>query len=286
VLISESCICCGERADLDRNPAILMPFLASRIFGWEPIEIEASWNLATVPVGRGYSICNTVLCRKCDAVYLDMRFNDEELSRLYNNYRDDEYVAERERYEPGYRARNSNIISGISYRDKVEKFVLDFTELPIRRRILDYGGDTGINTPFRESSEVILYDISSSDKRLPLETADSDHTYFDLVVLANVIEHVGDPLALLTDVSRFMSKSTVLYIETPLEILMEEAEQNGRPPSIISKRHWHEHVNFFSKKSLLKLFERARLDVVAETRLNENAWGNWNYFQSFLLMKS
>ena len=66
---------------------------------------------------------------------------------------------------------------------------------------------------------------------------------------------------------------------------MEDSEQSGVKPDLNNKRHWHEHVSFFSHKSLECLFKRSRLEIVSHTRFKENAWGNWNFFQAFILKK-
>ena len=90
-----------------------------------------------------------MLCSKCNFVFLDIRFSDKELSNLYNNYRGVKYTKLREKYEKNYEKRNRDLIKGITYLDEVEKFILKNTKLPLS--ILDWGGDTGKNTPFKKS---------------------------------------------------------------------------------------------------------------------------------------
>ena len=89
-----------------------MPFVAKRIFNWEPVTIDRSWGLETIPEGKLYPLCNSLICRVCGFVYLDMRFSDSEMEALYRGYRDESYVSERERFEPGYAARNLRIMAG------------------------------------------------------------------------------------------------------------------------------------------------------------------------------
>jgi hypothetical protein len=111
-LIATSCVCC-EGQNLDKSPAILMPFVAHRAFGWAPVTIDESWGLKTVSEGLAYSLCNSLLCRDCGLVFLDIRFDNEALSRLYADYRGEDYIHLRDTYEPGYRSRNDDLQQGI-----------------------------------------------------------------------------------------------------------------------------------------------------------------------------
>jgi hypothetical protein len=63
-----------------------------------------------------------------------------------------------------------------------------------------------------------------------------------------------------------MSPDTVLYIEVPYEELVREQESSGRLH--LKKKHWHEHVNFFTEKSLASLVKRAGMEVLAIERLS------------------
>ncbi len=108
--IASRCICCdGDR--LHKSPAILMPFVAKRVFDWEPVEITSDWGMKTLRVGMAYPLCNSLQCRDCGALFLDIRFSDAEMARLYSGYRDAEYTALRERFEPGYAALNTALAS-------------------------------------------------------------------------------------------------------------------------------------------------------------------------------
>lgn len=123
--IATECVCCGS-ALLKKSPAILMPFVAHRVFDWRPVEVDESWGLNTIKNGHAYSICNSLCCNDCGLLFLDIRFSDEELSYLYRNYRDAEYTDLRESYEPGYKARNNLLIKEVNYMPDVEEFLKPF----------------------------------------------------------------------------------------------------------------------------------------------------------------
>jgi SAM-dependent methyltransferase len=269
--IARACVCCGS-THLTASPAILMPFVAHRALGWQPVEIDESWGLTTIRQGMAYSICNTLQCQDCGLIFLDIRFSPTELGALYADYRGADYVALRERYEPGYALRNVGFDAAIGHIQKVEEFLAPL--LPLEPRILDWGGNTGLNTPFAGRRELChVYDISdkpvlSGVQHVDIKTALA--TPYDLVVCSHVLEHVPYPADLVTELRKTMKTDTILYIEVPHEDLMRS--QDGANPGP-KKRHWHEHINFFSHQSLLQLISHCGLDVVAANELHIVAEG-------------
>lgn len=259
--VATTCVCCGH-AQLQRSPAVLMPFIAHRVYNWEPALIDESWALQTIPSGHAYALCNSLLCSQCDLLFLDIRFSEREMARLYRNYRDEAYTTLRDHYEPGYRARNDGIALGVSYMREVEAFLQP--QLPDLISILDWGGDTGVNTPFKgnAANTVHLYDISDAEttdgvRKVSREVAAQNH--YDLIICSNVLEHVSKPRQVLAEIKANMTPITVLYIEVPLERLVKEY---GKGTELLAKkRHWHEHVNFFSKESLEALVESVGLSL-------------------------
>ncbi len=260
-LIATACVCCGS-SSLIKAPAVLMPFVAHRAFGWTPVSIDSSWGLQTIPEGRAYSVCNSLHCPDCGLIFLDIRFDDGALSRLYAGYRGEEYTRLRDTYEPGYRLRNDGLQDGITYLDEVERFLLPL--LPKTLSVLDWGGDTGVNTPFKHGSNCLhVFDISDVSlvpgiSRVNLEGALA-HRY-DLVVCSNVLEHTPYPLATLSKIIKVMDKNSVLYLEVPHEVLMRTRATGHERLS--AKRHWHEHVNFFTDKAVQHLVQGSGLEII------------------------
>jgi hypothetical protein len=269
---ARACVCCGS-THLDASPAILMPFVAHRALGWQPVEIDESWGLVTIRPGMAYSICNTLHCQDCGLLFLDIRFSPTELGALYADYRGQDYVALRERYEPGYARRNVGFDSAIGHLHEVEKFLAP--HLPAAPRILDWGGNTGRNTPFADSRVLChVYDISdkpvlSGVQRVDIKTALASP--YDLVVCSHVLEHVSYPADLVTELRKTMKTNTVLYIEVPHEDLMRNSTDGANPG--LKKRHWHEHINFFSHQTMLQLISHSGLDLVAANELHVVAEG-------------
>ncbi|MGK9049003.1 class I SAM-dependent methyltransferase [Stutzerimonas chloritidismutans] len=257
--IATQCVCCGKR-ELQSSPAILMPFVTHRVFGWRPVVIDETWGLRTIANGHAYSICNSLYCESCEFLFLDIRFTDDELSRLYRDYRGHEYVALREHYEPGYEQRNENLKNCAPYTDQVEDFISPY--LTGKPRILDWGGDTGKNSPFREENEFLhIYDISQMDVVPDARSVSKEETLswkYDLIVCSEVLEHTPYPSDMLMDIRERMGEQTILYVEVPHEFVM----QSDMRSKVEQKKHWHEHINFFSLRALGNLLAACDFYVV------------------------
>lgn len=282
--IATQCVCCG-RENLKGSSAVPMPFVAHRAFGWEPVVIDESWGLTTIKNGNAYSICKSLFCNDCGFLFLDIRFSDDELSNLYRDYRGVEYNYLREYYEPGYTERNDNLNAGIGYIGDIEKFLQPHLSFPIT--ILDWGGDTGKNTPFKSNNECLdIYDISNKNvikgaRIVSKDTAQSKK--YKLIVCSNVLEHIPYPSDLLSDIIKTMDIESVLYIEVPLEnvVLSNKSDLH------LHKKHWHEHINFYSENSLRLLIQNVGLEVVDLKRLKATAGSKSSFlFQVACRLKS
>jgi hypothetical protein len=242
-----------------------MPFVAHRTFGWEPVTIDNTWGLSTIKNGKAYSICKSLYCDDCGLLFLDIRFSENELSNLYEDYRGKEYNQLREKYEQGYTLRNINLNAGITYIKDIEDFLISHLIFPIS--ILDWGGDTGKNTPFKDKTETFdIYEISNKKvidgaKRVSKKEVNSKK--YKLIVCSNVLEHVPYPSDLLSDIIKSMDKESILYIEVPIE----SVTLNHQSDLHILMKHWHEHINFYSEKSLYSLVENVGLEVKEFKRL-------------------
>jgi hypothetical protein len=201
---------------------------------------------------------------------------------LYSGYRDEAYTAVRERFEPGYRARNQIYVDGSSYIPQVERLLAPF--VPPAPKILDWGGDTGLNSPFRARNSLLhIYDISDKPVvygALRVDKAIASAIAYDLIVSSNVLEHLPFPVDALREIGEFMSADTVLYIEVPHEALMRS--NPGATDLYIKRKHWHEHVNFFSEASLRPLLNASGLQPLCICELEVNAGGGVAYMLSMI----
>lgn len=255
-----------------------MPFVAHRTFGWEPVEITDDWGLRTIKNGMAYSICNSVQCSNCELLFLDIRFNENEMNSLYVGYREKQYTELREKYEPGYKEKNDGLNSGIHYIPDIEQFLSPHLTFPVS--ILDWGGDTGKNTPFKTCNTLLhVYDISSKpvivNGAKNIDKLTAINTQYDLIVCSNVLEHVPYPTEIVLDIKNSMKRDTVLYIEIPQEDLIRTADTKTDLHE--KKKHWHEHINFYTEKSIEKLITRCGLSIIDFKQLEATAGGNSSY---------
>jgi len=259
--VATQCICCRS-ARLSSSPAIIMPFVSHRALNNPPVQIDESWGLRTVPNGTAHSICKSLLCEDCGVVFLDVRFSDLELSRLYADYRGTEYTALRDHYEPGYQALNEKLSAGGNYSEIVEKFLKPHIHDLNETTILDWGGDTGSNTPFRRSAKSIdIYDLSDKaviPEARRVDKALAQRSKYSLVVCMQVLEHTPYPIDVLHDITMTMDSRSILYLEVPCEELI----YSGIARPHVRKKHWHEHINFFSEKSLDELVRACNLHTL------------------------
>lgn len=260
VWIADSCIACGSHS-LMVNPAILMPFIAHRALNWGPVQIDKSWNLNDIETGTAYTRVNTLACDECGTIFVDLRLGDTQMNRLYDHYRGKDYVRTRARFEPHYKQRNKLFDKPYKHIPKVEAKIKKWIGVP--GSILDWGGGSGLNTPFRQTvKQIYCSDISGEDLQpgVRIFSRETSPDVFGLVVCCQVLEHVSSPLDILTELKTYMDKSSFLYLDFPFEKLMQSDE--GSREKIKQKRHWHEHINFFSEAGIKKLIKYAGLDLV------------------------
>ena len=266
VTIARHCICCGG-ARLERSPAVLMPFVAKRVFGHEPVEITAAWGLRDLQPGMAYSLCNSLQCQDCGALFLDFRFGDDELAALYRNYRDAEYNEQRIRFEPGFAGVIAHYRRRAAYLAEVEAWLAP--RLPKQPAVLDWGGDTGINSPFLGRTRLLhVHDISGVDTVPGAQRVSAEQVQqqaYDLVVCSEVLEHVPHPLDMVRCLLPALRPQSLLYVEVPHEALVRQ--HPGSLQLAPLKRHWHEHVNFFTETAISRLLERGGFQVLDSLHL-------------------
>ena len=282
--ISKHCVACGSK-EIRRSPAILMPFMAARIFGWEPADVTEAWGMRDLKPGTAYSVCSSMMCDDCGMLFLDMRFDGEEMGALYDDYRGEAYSRLRDRFEPGYAARNAILLDGSPYLRTVEAFLA--SHVPVRPRVLDWGGDSGVNTPFRETAALHhIYDISGRpviDGAEIVALADIRGDDYDLIVFANVLEHVANPREAMAEIAAAMTPSTTLYVEVPHEDVVRLIEAPA--DRLERKKHWHEHINFFTTQALDALFADVGLRTVERISHQVSAGGKDSHVFSIVARK-
>jgi hypothetical protein len=258
--IRNECPAC-QLTNLDSQPAILMPFIANRVFGWDTALIDASWQLNDIPRGNLTFGCKTLYCNNCQTTFLDMGFDDDEMSRLYSGYRSLQYNQMRVMYEPSYALRSAGLNLGYEYLQYVEQHISEHLNSPINS-VFDWGGGNGMNTPFKDTASICIYDPSGqatvSGKREVIKSVQlANQCIYDLFVSMNVLEHLPSPLDSLRSVIDLV-KADLYYFEVPFEKFALPADPINNS-FWKQKRHWHEHINCFTPQSLKLLISNSGL---------------------------
>lgn len=207
------------------------------------------------------------LCRRCFFIQTRTCFHQDDIMRLYLDYRSPSYNQERILYEPSYASIADDVGQHeveIHTRTAALKDFLNQNLTPNRAfTILDYGGSDGKFVPDFPGKKFV-YEISDIDP-IPGVTrikSESDLSQYSLVLLAHVIEHVPHPLDLVRKVTSYIEPGGYLYLETPQEIADDDRNRflHGASPFDIAI---HEHINSYCKSAVTGLLESAGLNIVA-----------------------
>jgi hypothetical protein len=251
----------------------MTPFLAERI-----------WDRESFPI-------KLAECSHCGFAFFNPRLEAGEEKRLYAEYRGEGYQQMRFRHEPWYTESFNRQLSAeevmVFRRQLLASILAKYANPGAVRSVLDFGGDGGQLIQDMPASSKYVYDISGVPKRNGIiglnAFSDCRARSYDLVVCSNVLEHVSFPKQIVSQITQLASSSTLIYLDVPLESPLS--------PSSVFKRMcqtlvlcglrirdaltllrpgmfylMHEHVNFFSVKSLSALAESMGIRVVATGR--------------------
>jgi hypothetical protein len=259
------CPVCHTLIEGKGKRARVAPFVARRVWGKTSLPAEL------------YS------CPDCLLQFFMPRIPIHGEQRLYANYRDADYLRERNECEPWYDTKENRRLDACGGTGRLALWcaeirnALGYVELDDRDEIfLDYGGGRGYLLSLITRGTRYLYDIS--DNRLPsgvirLQKEDlRDHEY-NVILCTGLLEHISSPVSLLHGIATLMCSYTRLYLEVPVGISSPERRRQQflqlawqRPkiawellrPGGLSC--WmHEHINFFNNVSLATAISRSGL---------------------------
>lgn len=280
--MADHCICCGGK-HLAAAPAVLMPFISKRVFDYDLITIDDGFGLNDLHPGAAYMLCKSIQCQDCSVIFLNIRFSDEQMHSLYSGYRDEQYVQQRLSFEPSYSGVINHFSTRESYISDVEKWLKSY--LPENPAVLDWGGGSGINTVFLgKSSKIEVLDPSDAPLVEGALRADLDKQCsnpYDLIACCQVLEHVPYPTYVLKQIREVMKPATLLYVEVPLENFMFDHKDDSQ--AYLFKKHWHEHINFFSEKSMISLICASGFSIIDSTVISIDVGWKKSRVMGFLL---
>jgi SAM-dependent methyltransferase len=262
----ENCPLCGSRAqqmlsDLAFDEAPLAPFLEGFYGGrLAPAELAS---------GRYRIQC----CDECDFIFQDRILDDAGMQRLYQDWVDQASSLQKKRFAKANRF--------LQYAGQVKTLTRLFDKPPQQTRVLDYGMGWGYWCRMVQAHgfDVRGYELSASRREharelgVPvmdeLEQADVE---FDFIYANQVFEHLPDPKQALHELCRYLHADGIVYLRVPDgRDVARHLRQGGWSPGL-DAIHPLEHINCFTRATLIQLGASAGLQPVqAPLRLE---WGS------------
>lgn len=268
---AEACVICGGVFSRQRR-GVVTPFLAHRIWHRRPFPVQLSE------------------CGECGFLFFDGRLEPAEEKALYSGYRGPEYQKMRYSFEPWYTEKFNVALSCAEsfqrrtaslkalFRDRLRLSGRTFTN------VLDFGGDRGdLIADLVPASRRFVYDISGVESVPGVEALrtleECRRHHFDLIVISNVLEHVGSPRDVVAQVASISGPETLFFDEVPLESVtdlrtrLKRIAQAGvlavtRPAvamQVIGSGMFnvmHEHVNYFNSRAHNRLMDVSGFKVL------------------------
>jgi len=275
------CRNCGRSVLQDIGPiGRVEPFFLKRVFGMElraatstsPLK-QMIRDLAKLPMpflSRVHSLFSFVelqICSHCSFIQTKIPFHEEDIMRLYVDYREPSYVRERIQYEPTYATIAAAVGQGeVEVRTRttaLNAFLRSALPSTDSLTMLDYGGSDGRFMPSLPGAKFI-YEVSKLDP-LPGITrinSESELGTYSIVLLAHVTEHVVHPLNLVRKLRSYVEPGGYLYIETPQDVT--DQQRNGLLQGTLKMQIGiHEHINYYCVPAVSGLLESAGFTVAA-----------------------
>jgi SAM-dependent methyltransferase len=191
----------------------------------------------------------TVLCQSCGLLRTDPSFDEESMSRFYDQYY-------RRIYTKDGGSPSALFATQLAHGEKIVRFVKN-GGISFTGRVLEVGcGAGGILTAFRDSGAPVAgCDLGEPfleygrERGLSLEyggaEALSQHAPAALVILAHVLEHFRYPVEELKIIRRLLSDGGFLYLEVPGLFWIKESYKRD-----LGKYLQNAHVYHFCLESL------------------------------------
>ena len=165
------------------------------------------------------------ICESCNGAAFSLRYDDKQMSKIYEIYRDDSYNKLRFKWEKWYGKEYQHGHLTKQYIEGRKKELSEFLTkyLPDKiNRIVDIGGGNGELIPESingnsNAMKKYVFDISNIESLPQVTKINSLHEVdkVDLVIYSHIIEHVANPSS---ELENILKHTKHIYIETPYGI--------------------------------------------------------------------
>jgi hypothetical protein len=224
---------CGS-SDIVHYPSRLEDFLIER--------------MSTVSIST-----NMVACNFCGFITFDPLPSKWCFNNLYQNYRDDAYQKQRQKYEWWYtREVNEELGNDEKSKKRISLAIANLLQNHTTS-VLDFGGDHGQHISSIPGVKKYVHDISGVPLDSGVERSEKGMK-FDLILCCHLLEHIPDLHETMEEIRAYSHEGTWYYFEVPAEHWI-----NSWWKKAASKYYpfhkMHEHINQFTPKSLTILLQ-------------------------------
>ena len=214
-------------------------------------------------------------CKQCGYAHVYPLPTQAQLDKYYRegfyqeektNYIDD-FETDKEWWSMNYRWLITDIVSHMKSVSKTKKIkLLDVGSGP--GLLMHVANSLGLETMGIEpSSAAYNYSVKKlklNVKNTTIEKVDKSIGKFDVITSYLVLEHILNPLDFLKQTSQFLSENGLICIVVPNDFNPIQNSLAGQ-----GKKSWwvntKDHLNYFNRQSLKRIFEKAGLEVVEQT---------------------
>ncbi len=204
-----------------------------------------------------------VACRDCGLVFLNPRVNDEIVLQSYSDAEDPAFISQNEWRISTFRKSLTDVLNRTGLKAAPSTRALDIG--CAGGAFPKAASDLGLSVVGIEPSKWLCqYGRKTYGLDLrqgTLEDQDFSPGTFDLVTLWDVIEHVSDPIALLTKARTLLKSEGTLVLNYPNYASLPCRLLGRRWPFLLSV-----HLYYFTPKTMRSMLEKAGFEPVRSSR--------------------
>lgn len=237
-----------------------------------------------------FNLCH---CQACGFAFFDYRYSDEEVQKIYKDYRGEVYQQTRNKYDRLYTKRVNELIGSSpvqlkNRKDLVNNVLSEYVDGQ-KAKVLDYGGDMGQYIPsLFDEADKYVFEISGKDSVKGVKLIGDyacliNEKPFTHIMCSHVLEHFSDIDSEIIRVRNLGDDATVFYFEVPFDLpffgsMLDNVQFLFNPAykkldlikTFIERRKdktpkMNEHINYFTPVSLEKVLERNGFKVLEKS---------------------